>query len=417
MSSARYVRPEIFTSAPGALRVLTRVLVAVALMSLIALPALAQQPPPYREWALRIHDRLVGVPPDKDTLNAMELLVAAGDPEAAADLAMLNPVFYNSTLKTFITPWTNEAQTVFVPLNDYTATVIGIIRDDRPFTDVLTTNDIYIGRGGNVDNGQGIVPDAYSSTDNLHYEQLESRAVDLSDPVDFVPWNQDGLPGSMLDSSESAGIITTRTAAEAFFSAGTNRRMWRYLAINYLCVDMEQLSDTSRSVDRIRQDVSRSPGGDSQIFLNTCSGCHTGMDPMAGAFAYFDWDDAQQRMVHTRGDVTLKHLINGSSFPFGYVTVDNRWDNYWREGQNAIFGWSDTLPGGGYGVKTLGEEVGNSRGFARCQVQKVFKQVCFREPADEIERNQVESIATDFEDFGYSMKTVFGKVAAYCMDD
>jgi hypothetical protein len=346
----------------------------------------------------------------------MEALLP-GDPEGAAAIAMQNPVFYNSTLKTWVTPWTNVDQTVFAPLNDYTATVIGIIRDDRPFTEVLTSNTIYIGRGGNVDNGQGVVPAAYSQTDNQHYEQLESMGVDLANRVDFVSSSQDTLPGSMLDASESAGVITTRAAGEAFFSAGTNRRMWRYLAMNHLCVDMEQLSDTSRPVDRIRQDVSRSPGGDSQIFLNTCSGCHSGMDPMSGAFAYFEWDDAQERVLHTRGDVQLKHLINGSSFPFGYVTVDNRWDNYWREGQNAIFGWSDTLPGGGYGVKSLGEEVANSRGFARCQVQKVFRQVCFREPADEIERNRVESIATDFEDFGYSMKTVFGKVAAYCMDD
>ncbi len=387
------------------------VLTIVAL--LVAAPAAAAP----RDSAMRMHDRLIGAPPDQATLDAMETMIAAGDPEGAADLAMQNPVFYNSTLKTWITPWTNEAMTVFMPLNDYTATVIGIIRDDRPFTDVLSGSDIYIGRGGNVNNGQGIVPDAYSPTDNNHYEQLESMGVDLSNPIDFVSWGQDSLPGSMVDATESAGVLTSRAAAEAFFSAGTNRAMWRFTAINFLCVDMEDLSDTSRANDRIRQDVSRSPGGDSQIFLNTCSGCHSGMDPMTGAFAYFEWDETQMRMVHTRGDVQLKYLINGNNFPFGYVTIDSRWDNYWREGQNAIFGWSDSLPGGGYGAKTLGAEVANSRGFARCQVQKVFQQVCFREPADETERNQVESIATDFEDFGYSMKDVFGKVAAYCMDD
>jgi len=362
-----------------------------------------------------MHDRIVGVPPDEGTLNTMEDLIADGFPMDAADLAMTNPVFYNSTLKTWITPWTNEAGTVFAPLNDYTATVIGIIRDARPFTEVLTGNDVYIGRGGQ--NGGGVVPAAYSQTNNNHYEQLESMGVDLSNTVDFVPFGQDALPGSMLDSSESAGVMTTRAAAEAFFSAGTNRAMFRYTAMNFLCVDMEQLSDTSRPNDRIRQDVTRSPGGDSQIFLNTCSGCHSGLDPMSGAFAYFEWDENQQRMIHTRGDVQLKNLINGNNFPFGYVTVDNRWDNYWREGQNATFGWDDTLPSGGYGAKSLGQEIANSRGFARCQVQKVFRQVCLREPANESERNQVESIATYFEDYGYNLKDVFAQVAAHCMDD
>jgi hypothetical protein len=395
----------------GCLRAVSSGLVC-ALFLLSAFPVLAGP----RESALRMHNRLVGVPPDSTTLDAMEAMIADDDDAAgAADLAMQNPAFYNSTLKTWITPWTNEAQTVFAPLNDYTATVIGIIRDERPFTEVLTGNDIYMGRGGNGNNG--VVPAAYSQTTNVHYEQLEEMGVDLSNPVDFVPFPQDALPGSMLDASETAGIMTTRAAGEAFFSAGTNRAMFRYVAINFLCVDLEQLSDTSRPVDRIRQDVTRSPGGDSQIFLNSCAGCHSGMDPLSGAFAYFNWDETQGRVVHTRGDVQLKNLINGSNFPFGYVTVDNRWDNYWREGQNATFGWSDALPGGGYGVKSLGQEIAESRGFARCQVQKVFKQVCFRQPANEFERNQVESIATTFEDEGYNLKSVFGQVAAFCMDE
>jgi hypothetical protein len=187
--------------------------------------------------------------------------------------------------------------------------------------------------------------------------------------------------------------------------------------MNFLCADMEDLSDTSRPNDRIRQDVTRSPGGDSQIFLNSCSGCHSGLDPMAGAFAYFEWDATQQRMVHTRGDVQLKNLINGNNFPFGYVTVDNRWDNYWREGHNATLGWDPDLPGGGYGAKSLGAEIAQSRGFARCQVNKVFRQVCLRDPADVSERNQVESIATNFEDYGYNLKDVLAEVGAYCMDD
>jgi len=40
-----------------------------------------------------------------------------------------------------------------------------------------------------------------------------------------------------------------------------------------------------------RQDVSRSPGGDSRLFLNNCIACHSGMDPMTQAFAYYDYDE------------------------------------------------------------------------------------------------------------------------------
>ncbi|WP_455199335.1 hypothetical protein, partial [Kaarinaea lacus] len=91
-----------------------------------------------REQAMRIHDRLAGVPPTPATLDTMEALIASynasgqtnGDGDAAAAIAMNHPDFYRVTLKNMITPWTNEEQTVFAPLNDYTATVIGIVRDE-----------------------------------------------------------------------------------------------------------------------------------------------------------------------------------------------------------------------------------------------------------------------------------------------
>ena len=69
--------------------------------------------------------------------------------------------------------------------------------------------------------------------------------------------------------------------------------MFRFTLLNHLCRDMEQMHDTTRPPDRIRQDVTRSPGGDSSVFLNNCIGCHSGMDPMAQAFAYYDFDETQ----------------------------------------------------------------------------------------------------------------------------
>ena len=66
--------------------------------------------------------------------------------------------------------------------------------------------------------------------------------------------------------------------------------MFRFTLMNHMCMDMEQVHDTSIAPDRIRQDVSRSPGGDSRVFLNNCIGCHAGMDPLAQAFAYYNFD-------------------------------------------------------------------------------------------------------------------------------
>ena len=105
-----------------------------------------------REQAKRIHDRIAGVPPSDATLNTMEALVSGqgGTAIDAAFVAMQNPNFYNVTLKNFVAPWTNRDQNVFVPLNDYIATVIGLIRDDDtyPFNSLFSGDFLYVGNAG-----------------------------------------------------------------------------------------------------------------------------------------------------------------------------------------------------------------------------------------------------------------------------
>lgn len=356
-----------------------------------------------------MHDRLVGVPPDEATLLLMVARIDASDPLGAADIAMQHPAFFRTALKNFATPMTNVEGNVFAPLNDYSATIIGMIRDDVPFTQVLSADLVYRGV-------PGVVPSGYSHTDNDHYEELESNRVDLGDPNLFEGVLQSDHQPQILQPEDTAGVTTTRAAAEAYFSAGTNRRMWRFISMNFLCRDLEQMKDITRPVDRVRQDVSRSPGGDSSIFHNHCTGCHAGMDPLAGAFAYYQWDDEGEQLVYTRGNVQPKHLINAETAPYGYVTVDDRWDNYWREGSNAALEWGEGS-GGGFGAKSLGVEVTGTRAFSVCQVEKVFAHVCFRPVNSPEDRTAVERIADVFEQENYSMKRVFAETAVECMGD
>ena len=141
-----------------------------------------------REQAKRMHDRLVGVPPTETVLTSMAAKIQSGDTVGAAEEAMSNKLFYNSTLKNFVTPWTNEALTPFADLNDYTATVIGMIRDDVPFNQVLTADLVYIGAPG--------IATAYSQTNNQNYIDLQTKNIDLSDPTNLIPTTQSGLPDS-----------------------------------------------------------------------------------------------------------------------------------------------------------------------------------------------------------------------------
>ena len=415
--------------------------------------------PTERAMAKRIHDRLTGVNPTNAVLDVMEGLIM-GDSACAISLTDIgcgkdaaeyaidtgpgqNPnayAFYNVTLKNFVAPWTNEEQTVFTPLNDYTATAIGLIRDAEDFRRILYDDILYVGNNA----------PAYSNSNNNHYEALEAlnpaTTGDLSNPAILQQTTQTSVrPGI-----PAAGIMTSRAGAMAFYYAGTNRAMFRFTLMNHMCTDLEPLKDVSRSSEKVRRDVSRSPGGDSRLYLNGCVGCHAGMDGMAGAFAYYEWDSAAGRMLYQdTGNaalfdvdpaspsfgVSLKHNINENNFEYGHITEDDSWINFWRNGPNSKLGnrpgdntsgWG-SYPGEtldskgnatGTGASSLGRELANSKAFAQCQVDKVFKAICLRDPnvfsADRDARDVFVSNFVGSTPVPYNMREVFTDVAAYC---
>lgn len=401
------------------------------------------------EQAKRIHERLTGVIPSSsvlqdmvDELNGVEALADSHTGGVgAARVAMENDSFYRATLKNWVAPWTNRDQDVFVDLNDYIATVMGYVRDEHDFRGILYDNRLYT--------FSGVTP-AYAYDDNDHY-----IAAEATDPQVFV--FKDALNESVqssltaLPAAASAGVVTSRAAAEAFFIDGTNRAMFRYNLVNHLCMDLEELQDPSLPPDRIRRDVSRSPGGDSRTFVNTCVTCHAGMDPLAQAYAYYDYDN--EGIVDEEGDevvpptnqlvyndvgavdlnerggevtrdadsdrpslqrVQYKYHINEATFPAGFETPDDSWTNYWRDTANDYLGWSGALPGSGNGAQSMGMELAHSEQFARCQVEKVFKAVCLRDPINTADLGQVDTLMTNFAGSSYSIKQVFAETADYC---
>ncbi len=379
----------------------------LVLVALISLSVSATAYGGSREQAQRLHERIAGVPASETVLSDMEDMISGdlpGGATGAASLAMDNVNFYNVTLKNFAAPWTNRDQSVFVPLNDYIATVIGMVRDGEDFSTLLSGNRTYIGR-------PGVVPTNPSTTSNQHYAELEANNVNLRDDLEFREQSQI----MSIPASATAGVMTSRAAAEAFFVAGTNRAMFRFTLLNHMCNDMEQMHDTRPPPDRIRQDVSRSPGGDSRLFLNNCVGCHNGMDPLAGAFAYYDYDETSQSLVYNNTQVHSKYFNNDLNFPQGHRTTDDSWENRWRVGQNAYLGFDGALPGAGNGAKSLGEELGKSEAFASCQVRKVFRTVCLRDAEDSLDRSAVDAITATFRGTGYDLKQVFADTAVHCM--
>ncbi len=373
-----------------------------------------------RDQAINMHIKLTGVTPEETVIQDMATKITEGKSVEAAFIAMENANFYNVALKDWSTPWTNEEADIYAPLNDYSATIIGMVRDDIDFRSILFGDILYTG------NTSLNIP-AYSNVNNGHYIALQEQGIDLQTHLEKNAQSQiTGLPAAA-----TSGVLTSRAAAKAFFKDGTNRAMFRFTLINHLCTDLEALKDTSRSPDRIRQDVSRSPGGDSRLFMNSCSGCHSGMDPFSQAFAYYNYsynldqdpggDNGQltyntenQVDPETQSRVQAKYHINSNNFKYGFITNNDNWQNYWRSGINQTLGWNQNLTGKGQGAKSMGEELANSEAFASCQVKKVFKNVCLRQPQNNEDRQQINLMTANFKSSQYKIKNVFADAASYC---
>jgi hypothetical protein len=390
---------------PNLVALAVRATVCAGALVLLGANALAANP--NADQATRIYNRIAGVPPSAAQLTQM----TGTDAVSAALIATQDAAFYNNTIRNMAAPWTNRDQSVFVPLNDYTATVVGMVRDDVAFNTLLSADLVYTGDGASG------VP-AYSPSNNAMYDAMDANNVDLK--AHLVSNTQSALTG--IPAAATAGIMTTRGAGSAFFINGTNRAMFRFTMLNHLCNDMQLVMDITRPPDRIRQDVTRSPGGQSSLFLNNCIGCHSGIDPMAGAFAYYNFNnidpttaDTMGTVVYTAGQVQPKYSINNTNFPQGFVTTDDSWINHWRAGPNSILGFSGSLPGSGNGAKSLGTELENSAAFASCQVTRVFKTVCLRAPNSSADFTQVNSMISSFQSNGYKLRQVFAEGAAYCM--
>src|SRR6202167_4414707 len=135
-------------------------------LALVGANALAANP--NTDQATRIYNRIAGIQPTAAELAQM----TATDPVSAALVATNDPAFYNNTVRNLAAPWTNRDQSVFVPLNDYTATVVGMVRDNVPFNTLLSADLVYI-----ADSAAGVP--AYSPANNNMYQTMDDNNVDL----------------------------------------------------------------------------------------------------------------------------------------------------------------------------------------------------------------------------------------------
>jgi hypothetical protein len=353
-----------------------------------------------RDQAYRIYSRVAGVPPSPATLDQMDALIQGGKAVDAAMLAVADPSFYNVTLRNWVLPWTNKDVSGRVALNDYSATVIGMVRDDANFADVLSSDVLYTAKAGLTG-----VP-AYSPLNNDHYAALDTLGVDLM--ANLQKTTQAALTGL----ATTSGVMTTRGFGEAFYNMGTNRAAVRFTYMTYLCADMDQMHDTTVPDFRVRQDVDRAPGGETKVYKNKCAGCHGGMDAQAGAFSHFDFVGGRTTFDATT--IAPKYLQNSVNFPDGYVTSDDGWMNLWAVGQNSTVGWNGATEGNG--PASYGRMITASDTFPVCIARRVYASVCLKALAD-VKADDVKTLAEGFKADQFNVKRLFARTATECMGE
>ncbi|WP_413944724.1 hypothetical protein [Bdellovibrio sp. HCB-162] len=251
--------------------------------------------------AKRLYERMTGVKVSskKPELKTVADLLALGKNAEAAKYITTTSDFLNVQIKNFSLRLSNKDESVKVPFNDFSALIVGVVRDNRDFREILTSDYYYDITGVANDDD---LRTRYFNQNN--FAAVETSYVDLTKALTFrgqqqmvtvaydTPYmqNQKSYPlMTTKPNKEAAGVLTTRTFAERNLGGGSNRRAVEFSLKQFLCVSMAEAADSSASDQYVGRDVERFPAGDYNKYLTSCKSCHSVMDGMRGAFAKLDY--------------------------------------------------------------------------------------------------------------------------------
>lgn len=400
--------------------------------------------------ASEIFERLTGTktPIYNPLLKQMEERLNLHDPVSAAALVTEHPMFYNITVRNFANKMSNRDETIAAPLNDFTATVIGGVRDNISAKELLYGNFFYQGDPSKAAVPSDDVDDILRS--NNHYESLDLASYDLKSVLmkrkqivlkasssngNFSTNNNNinNITFEAVDNSWASGLLTTRQWAAAHMVAGTNRRAVEFALREFTCTPIENSADSSGPEDVIGRDIDRNPGGSRAKFTTSCRACHTILDGFKGAFAFMtfsngfmkhsalvpnstnnnlDEDTSVAMRIHPdAAGVSRKMNHNEDAYINGKVLRDDNWVNNANSGTNRTnFGWTRTS---GKGTADFGKALAESKAFPRCMAKRVFFTVCKRE-ADSKDDAFIKRVAEEFSsaERNYNIKYLFQRIVA-----
>lgn len=354
---------------------------------------------PAEKLATKLFLRLTGtaIPFNHPHFKKVVRLIEKGNRLEAARWVTREKNFLQIRLKNFASIFSSKEYSPLEPFNDLQALMIGITRDELDARLLMIGKFRYSGY-------DSLKLPAVSLENNGHFLRFESRGLDFESDLEQVSpqWKGTNYGGS------TSGIFSTRAWAKANFDAGTNRASIKNTFELFLCTSIEKWKRRGVPDFFVRRDVDRNPANNPATYQNECRSCHSLMDPVAGAFAKFDFMDSTLQFYSS--GVAPKMNQNGYVYPPGYVTIDDSWVNLFNYSGSNSFGWRSPLSG--QGVEEFANMIANASSFSQCMVKRVYSEVCGG-AIESIPQTFVTQMSEDFENNGYNLKYLFYKTASH----
>lgn len=364
-----------------------------------------------QDQAVRLFQRLTGANPSASELEQMIQAIRSGNTDQAALIAInsSNLGFYKTTLPEMFSRLIDQEGSRPDDLNEFTATVVGIVVENQDFRDIFgdviyTSGDAEstyyfmedddnddttprvlapinadgnplirrdnslasLDADGNESADPKVRPLLRSNSDGtnvrfelnngsyLHYNDLDR----LSDwPLRLKRRTQTELYSVMRNSEkvpveDIMGLMTLPSLGRTAFEAGTNRRAYKMIMKSFMCKEMEEIRDASAQDFRVRRDIPRA-----ENYQTECRSCHANMDGLSGAFAFFDYRDGLLRYNanglngqpssgdYANGQNQKKQWRQNDNYLPGHLIKNNSWFNFMTAGANVTFGWRTPASG------------------------------------------------------------------------
>ncbi len=145
-----------------------------------------------------------------------------------------------------------------------------IIRNDRPFSDILNADYTVV---------NPFSARSYGLVDNDGNCLVDSCGLSFADMNDQNDYQEARIPGA-----PHAGMISTAAFLNRYPTTATNRNRQRSGVFYKLFLATDVLKLADRPLDPLQSDLSNNP----TLFDPQCNVCHDVIDPVAGAFQNFD---------------------------------------------------------------------------------------------------------------------------------